>query len=410
MTNFAVGIYVARTLGVAEFGIFSLAWVTYAVVLNVSRGLATDPLVVRFSGVATGLWREAVARSSGTALRVGILAGSLSVLAGIAIGGALGGAFIGLGLILPALMLQDSWRFAFFAAGRGYRSFISDMSWAASLAPLLLLASREPSVGWFMLAWGGCATVGAVVSLVQARAVPLPNQARRWLVEQRDLGPRYLVENLSISGAAQLTAYGLGAIAGLAAVGTIRGAELLMGPFLMIMSGVGLIAVPEAARVLRRSIGRLRAFCFVLGGAQAALALSWGTLLLLAVPDRYGELVLGEVWTASSALIVPATLAMMSASMITGAAAGLRALGMARRSLRSQLLASIAYVTCGLTGAWFGGALGASWGGACATFIGMAIWWYHLRAGLREMEAPDVVAQPAAEPSAADPAASVAGN
>ncbi|MEV0502232.1 hypothetical protein AB0I84_32195, partial [Streptomyces spectabilis] len=53
MNNFAVGIYVARSLGLTAFGVFSLAWVTYGVVLSVSRGLATDPLVVRFSGVPT---------------------------------------------------------------------------------------------------------------------------------------------------------------------------------------------------------------------------------------------------------------------------------------------------------------------------------------------------------------------
>ena len=64
MSNFAVGIYVARSLGVTAFGVFTLAWVTYGVVLNVSRGLATDPLMVRFSGVSDAAWRGAVARSS----------------------------------------------------------------------------------------------------------------------------------------------------------------------------------------------------------------------------------------------------------------------------------------------------------------------------------------------------------
>ncbi|MPZ81053.1 MAG: hypothetical protein GEV28_11920, partial [Actinophytocola sp.] len=59
LTNFVVGVFVARELGVTAFGVFSLAWVTYGVLLNVSRGLATDPLVVRFSGVAADLWRAA---------------------------------------------------------------------------------------------------------------------------------------------------------------------------------------------------------------------------------------------------------------------------------------------------------------------------------------------------------------
>ena len=50
ITNFAVNIYIARTLGAVQYGAFSLAYVTYAFALNASRGLATDPLLVRFSG------------------------------------------------------------------------------------------------------------------------------------------------------------------------------------------------------------------------------------------------------------------------------------------------------------------------------------------------------------------------
>ncbi|MDR2986820.1 MAG: hypothetical protein LBV34_18475, partial [Nocardiopsaceae bacterium] len=50
LTNFAVSLYVARTLGAVQFGAFALAYVTYSFVLNASRGLATDPLLVRFSG------------------------------------------------------------------------------------------------------------------------------------------------------------------------------------------------------------------------------------------------------------------------------------------------------------------------------------------------------------------------
>ena len=61
LTNFAVSIYVVRTLGAAQFGAFSLAYVTYSFALSASRGLATDPLVVRFSGTDLGTWRRAVA-------------------------------------------------------------------------------------------------------------------------------------------------------------------------------------------------------------------------------------------------------------------------------------------------------------------------------------------------------------
>jgi O-antigen/teichoic acid export membrane protein len=106
MSNFVVGIYVARSLGVTAFGVFSLAWVTYGVVLNVSRGLATDPLVVRFSGVSDASWRGAVARSTGTALGVGAAIGAAYLVVGLDLGGRVGPAFACLGVMLPGLLLH----------------------------------------------------------------------------------------------------------------------------------------------------------------------------------------------------------------------------------------------------------------------------------------------------------------
>lgn len=384
MTNFAVGIYVARSLGLTAFGIFSVAWVTYGVVLNVSRGLATDPLVVRFSGVAADAWRAATGRSSGTALGVGVASGVASVLAGIAMGGSLGAAFIALGFVLPALLLQDAWRFAFFAAGDGRKAFTNDMVWAVALIPAMVLAARHGSVVAFILAWGLSGAVAAGYGALQSRILPHVSGALGWLRQQRDLGTRYLIENVSNSGASQVRAYGLGAIAGLASVGTTRGAELLLGPFLAILMGLSLVTVAEAARVLRRAPHRLRQFCLLLGTGQAGAALIWGAGLLLLLPDPAGRFVLGSVWDTASELIVPATLAVMGAGLSTGAGAGLRALGAARRSLRSQLLSSAAYVTGGLVGAVLNGAVGSSWGVACATMFGAVVWWLQLNAGLRE--------------------------
>jgi O-antigen/teichoic acid export membrane protein len=390
LVSFAVGVYAARSLGVVEFGAFSLAWVTYGVALNISRGLATDPLAVRYSGLPRSAWSAAAARSSGAAIVVGLVMGACSVAAGLALGGSTGSAFIAFGVVLPGLLLQDSWRFAFFVSGQGSKAVLADITWAITLIPLLLLASRDdPSVTGFVLAWGGAATVAAIVSALLAGILPRPLRARSWLSDHRDLGLRYLIENASMSGAAQLRMYGLGAVAGLAAVGTVRGSELLLGPFLLIMSGIGLVAVPEAVRVLRRSLRALPLFCLLLGGAQAFAALVWGLMLLFVLPDPVGHQVLGEVWITASVLIVPATLAAIFSSFFTGAAAGLRALGIARRSVRAQLYSSAAYVTLGVAGGVIGGALGSAWGVVGATFFGALVWWWHLRAGLREYSPPD---------------------
>ncbi|MFJ4370828.1 MATE family efflux transporter [Streptomyces chartreusis] len=383
ISNFAVGIYVARSLGVTAFGVFSLAWVTYGVVLNVSRGLATDPLVVRFSGVPDTAWRGAVARSSGTALGVGAAIGAACVVVGLALGGQVGPAFACLGVMLPGLLLQDAWRYAFFAAGTGRKAFVNDVVWGVALVPAMVLAARAGSVAAFVLAWGASATVAAGYGYVQSGILPRTAQARDWLREQRDLGYRYLVENVSLSGASQLRAYGLGAIVGVGAVGAVRGAELLLGPFLAVLMGLSLVTVAEAARVLRGAPDRLGRFCLLLGGGQAVAALCWGGALLL-MPDRLGELVLGDVWHSAAQLIVPVTLGVAGAGLGTGAAAGLRALAAARRSLRCQLFASACYVAGGLGGAALAGTVGSAWGVATATLAASAVWWLQLRSALRE--------------------------
>ena len=375
--------FVARQLGPADFGAFALAFATYLFALNASRGLATDPLVVRFSGVPVERWRDAVARSSGTALAVGVVAGAVSVLVGGAIGGTLGFVFVALGAVLPMLLLQDAWRFAFFAAGQGRLAFVNDVVWALAMIPAMVLASQYGSVVAFLLAWGCSAGVAAVYGCVQTGTRPRWTGVSSWLREQGDLGPRYLVENVSNSGSSQLRMYGLGAIAGVADVGTVRGAELLMGPFLAVLQGLSFVSVPEGARVLRRNPRRLPLFCLALGGGQAVGTLLWGTVLLVLVNDRLGTFVLGPVWHTASALILPLTLGVTNASFITGAAAGLRALGAARRSMQCQLIASTAYVVGGLAGAALGGALGSAWGVVCATFFGAIVWWTQLRAGLR---------------------------
>ncbi|MFI0827489.1 hypothetical protein ACH4Q7_23875 [Streptomyces roseolus] len=382
MTNFAVGVYVARSLGLAAFGVFSLAWVTYGVVLNVSRGVATDPLVVRFSAVPAASWRAAAARSSGAALGVGAAVGAVCLGAGLALGGGVGAAFACLGVVLPALLLQDAWRFAFFAAGQGRKAFVNDVVWGVALVPALVVAARVGGVAAFLLAWGGSAAVAAAYGCLQSGVRPRPGAVRGWVREQSDLGGRYLVENVSLSGAGQLRAYGLGALAGAGAVGAVRGAELLLGPFLTVLMGLSLVTVAEAARVLDRAPHRLGRFCLLLGGGQAGAALLWGAALLL-VPDRAGALVLGDVWHSAAPLVVPAALGVAGAGLGTGAAAGLRALGAARRSLRAQLFASSCYAAGGLGGAVAGGAVGSAWGVAAATLAGSAVWWLQLRSALR---------------------------
>ena len=102
------------------------------------------------------------------------------------------------------------------------------------------------------------------------------------------------------------------------------------------------------------------------------------------MPDALGRVVLDDVWEPASHLILPVSLSVTGAGVVAGAAAGLRALGAARRSLRVQLFASAGYLGFGLIGAALGGAVGMSWGSTVAMWLGAGLWWLQLRAALRE--------------------------
>jgi O-antigen/teichoic acid export membrane protein len=386
LTNFAVSIYVAKSLGATDFGAFSLAYVTYGFVLNASRGLATDPLLVRYSGAEIPAWRKAVSACTGTALGVGLITGLLAVGVAALLHGTPQRAFLALGITLPGLMLQDSWRFAFFAIGRGSRAFLNDLIWALTLAPALLAlrVTHHQQVFWFVLVWGASATVAACIGSVQARIIPRLTKVREWLHHIQDLGFRYLAENTLISGASQLRVYGIGLILGLAAVGYVQVASMLMGPFLVIFMGISLVVVPEAARVLQKHPRHLRRFCGLVSIVLSLAALAWGGLLLLVLPTGLGFKLVGPLWLPAYALIIPVTIQVVGSTLSCGATAGLHALGAARRSLRAQIFASVAFVGGGLAGAYFGGTLGTMRGTAAATMFGAVVWWWQLHLGLRE--------------------------
>lgn len=380
LSNFALGVIVARSMGPEQLGAFTLAYVTFGFVLSASRGTSTDPLLVRFSGPESSVWSRAVSAATATAMLTGLLCGTVCVMAGLLLPGDLGKAFIALGIGLPGILLQDSYRFAFFSCGRGGRAFLNDLIWGILQvsALLWLLWTTHLTVFTSLLAFGVTATLAAGFGAAQCRVAPRPRQVRPWLARHKDLGGRYLLENVSVGGARQIRMTVVGIVAGLSTVGAIRAAEILMGPFFVLLSGVSQVAVPEAKKVLTRLPAALGRFCFWLSAVQAGAAAIWGVIAYTLLPLGLGALLLGANWYPAEPLLVPLTVTLVVGCFEIGATAGLRALGAARRSLSAQLASAAMYVAGGSIGAAVDGALGSCWGVAIATLLGACLRWYHL--------------------------------
>jgi O-antigen/teichoic acid export membrane protein len=386
LTNFLLSVYVARSLGATQFGAFSLTYVTYGFALNWVRGLSIEPLLIRFSHSNMKVWRRAVSRSTGTALLVGLFTGTCALAGGALIGGVTGQAFIALGLVLPALMLQESWRFAFFAVGKGYHTFINDSVWAAVQVPALVVLqlTGHANVFWFVIAWGTGALVSSVLGAFQARVVPSLIGATSWLIAHRDLGPRFLAENAGGNAAGTLQSYGISSLLGLTAVGVINAAGVLMGPFKIIYFGIGLITIPEGAKLLRRSPRQLPRFCVMVSFGLSVLATAWAAVLLIALPLGLGDLMMGSIWRPAYPLVIPTALTILAACASTGASIGLHSMGAARRSMRSTLISAVISATLAIVGAAVWGIYGTVLLAAVGGFIGAAISWHAFVMAMQE--------------------------
>ena len=376
-TNFAVGALIARSVDAEAFGSFSLSYLAYTVFLNAGRALATTPLIVRFSGSGGEEWRRNTAAATGMAFVVGIVSGAICLAVAALTSGTLQQAFLMMGLLLPGLLVQDAWRFAFFARGTGRAAFVNDLISAIAMVPAFIVALGNPQVSpivTLMLAWGGGTAVAAVAGCAQAGAVPSLTRVTTWWREHRDIAARFLVEFTIQSGVGQAALAVVGVVAGLAAIAAIRAAQLLLGPLNVLFMGLELVVVPEAVSVARRSTRSLVWLVRLIGISEAAVAAGLGIVLWL-VPDAWGTEVLGANWAGARSVIVPLTIWLVAACLQGVGILGLRAMAAAAASLRTRLVTSSLYLVGTVGGAVLAGAVGAAWGIALSSSIGVVVWW-----------------------------------
>ena len=385
LTNFALGLAVARSVATEELGLYTLVISAIWTVLGVSRVFSTDPLVMRYSTSTHEQWRQASRAATGTAAVVGIVCGIASAIVGWMIGGSIGATLIVLAVTFPALLVQDAWRFAFFAQARGAQAFLNDLTWGVALLGLFawVLTSGRTTVPWLVSAWGIAAGVAAFGGMIQARLVPAPQLARRWYRGNRDLSLPLLGESIASYGSTSLSNFLIAAIAGASALGAVRAASLLMGPTQVATMGISLVAVPEGARTLAASPDRLRRTGIAISTAASVSVLIWGAMVFF-LPADVGRLLVGESWDVAAPLILPMAISMAATAAAIGARSTLAALHEAGHIARVRILGGFLQVGAVAVGAVWDGALGAMRALIVSETLTSGIWWRTARKVLRK--------------------------
>lgn len=396
--NAALSLVVARSVSTSEFGAFAVAFAIYAFVLGIAQAVGGQVLIIRFSDVDVGTRRSAAADATATALTVGVVsAAALAALAAI-MHSPIRNVLLAVSVLLPALLVQDTWRTVFISAGEPRKAFLNDLTWTLLQMVLFiaLVTAGTTHAFWFILAWGGAAAFAALLGGHQAGQRPHFRGVIRFLSRHGDLSRTLVAQWVVAVGSVQVAFLLIAVLGGVQTVGALRGAQTILGPANVL--GVALVsfAVPELVRASPGPSGLMRAAAIMSGVLIAANA-AWGAILLF-LPDRFGLQLLGASWRSAREVLPAMVLLACCVAATSGCGAVFRALDRPGYSFLTSAASGALMLILSVAGGMLAGAAGAADGFALAASLVVAPAWFLLRraalAGRRAPKTPEMTRQP----------------
>ncbi len=374
MTNFVLGVSVARVANLAIYGVYALLFQLANFCLVMVRATLGETWLVThqardaWSDEPTNVVPTAYAAALGLALiPVFLLVTALLIDLEDHLG-----LVLAMALVLPALLAQDAHRFVCFSSQRSWRAVFSDASWLTIQGSLLAFMALEVlpfTPGWAAAAW----TIGSYISLFTIGAVRhlhpyMAVAGFDWWKRRRRVGQHLVVETVGGTMVGPLIAVGLFVMGKDVALGVLRGASTLFSPILVFAQGM---RTALTKRPDRHHLERLL-------GARTLLATTsmlWGAVLV--TTPSVGRLILGGLWGPGIRQIV-----LLEAAARVGLASAAIDSARLRTRLATLTAATVGVWTGGLVvasallGAFFGDFLGAAVGSATAYLLGAGVWRY----------------------------------
>jgi O-antigen/teichoic acid export membrane protein len=371
-SNVLAAVLAARLLGVASFGLFGILFLIYTIVIGVSRALVSDPLLVHPV--------EAEQRPGdviATSCMLGIGLGAVVLVAGFAAhpwNPSLGNALMALSVCVPLLVLQDLGRYFAFATQRPTRAVALDLAWLLIMfgAVAALFITNTRTLAGFIVAWAGSGAAAGLLLFWQYRGLEI-GLGFSWLRHTWTFSWRYLISYTSTQGAALAASSGVGAVAGARALGGVQGAMLLVRPFMTFQVAATAASIGEVTRASAES-RRLRRHATRTSALTTGIALG-NAVVLVVLPDRLGEIVLGASWHAVKPLLLATGVQIICLGLLTGMRAGLLGMRAIRQVMARDVATTVVVLVATVCGAIVNGAKGALWAVALGQGLMAVIWW-----------------------------------
>ena len=373
-TNFGLAVLVAGVAGGHTFGAFAAGYVAYTLLLGTVEALTAEVFTVVYGARGRREMDDALRAAAGAALLLGLVTAGTAALVAAIVRGALGSVLVAFAVFLPALFVQDVWRFAFFAEGRPQSAACNDFVWGVVQATFVgvLVATDHVTVIALIVAWGASGAIAALLGGLQAGAVPSLRRGPGWLRTNAHFGARFAGEFLLLYGSAQVVLASVGFTRGLEQLARLRVAQLAFGPLQTLLNAarVALTAVVIRARAL--SADRAVRLAAGISCGLALAALLWA-VAVLAVPDHVGRTLLGSSWIEGRTILPAMAVTNVAVALGFGPLVFLRASMAARRTFATRAAIGTLLLTLGVGGGVLGGARGAAIGVAIANTGGFVL-------------------------------------
>jgi O-antigen/teichoic acid export membrane protein len=254
LSNFAVGVAVARGAGAAGLGGFTFAYAGWLVLSAMHRSLITDPMAIE-GDIRNSKTNAGVKKGFAAEVLLGVSAAICFVLIGaclLLIGQhTFGYAMLVLGPWLPFLVVQDYWRWVGFMSRRPGKALANDTVFnvVQALAFGAVFVFHKQSEATLISSWGLGAAAGAVYGLRQNRMWPAFRGGLSLLRARWSVSKWIASSALTFWGSSQMYVLVAGVILGPAGLGGLKAAQALVaGPSGVLIQAGGSVGLPEATK------------------------------------------------------------------------------------------------------------------------------------------------------------------
>lgn len=369
--NFVTGLLIARFLGIAQFGVFTLLWMTVLFTQSLQHAIITSPMLSLGPKLPAAQQADFYGAMLIEQLAFGLLSGILAIAVLLGLGAALGEP--GYASVSPALFLavifvqfQDFQRRLHFAKGDASRALRSDLTRYGLQALGLvvwLVADVGPLLEHVLYLIAGTALLGTLATA--RRLPPLPAS----LACLKTLLPRQRAFSSWLIGAAlmQWTTGNYfilmaGLLLGPASVGALKAAQNLLGITHIFFQAADNFLPPRAARALqskdRAALKTLMTQTLAIGTAITAAAV----LALIAAPEFWLQTIFGQTYSGHGGLVVALALAYLLKVAVVPLRHAALALERTRHVFMSSALATLFTLSISYPAIATLGAQGAAWG------------------------------------------------